>query len=530
MQYSWYKTWTLYRNSLHNRVKTKSNFPSSMNRNPSDTVMIQRGHMKNVFFVLIVVTASYLTGLMSAAFSRDVATMHVATFDGKVSIPQQSALRSHARQSETPRDQVRKDGGSSEDIEDMNKDSSREFDTDESEEWVEPKVAIFDQREQQLKDVKLDEENDSSETGSTVEDHAMEKSNGSKPSQKNNTSDNGSGNNDKTNTQDISEGPDESESVLNHSKQKEKKKKKESKEKTDGISTWKMKKLTDATKIKKKISAMFNVSQDIVYFSDYDKHISRCYKNGTFQLGCKGKTPIRRYSTCAAVGGSGILIGSGCGAEIDAHDFVIRYNMPQLEKYRDDVGVKVNLSAMDNYALRFINQSLIYNPTYITSRYKQYNNSIFFYPKTIYEPKKGIKGLGSYARLKMFRKNIRAYGHVNITMAYSLRNFKNISEQFMRRIIPDFDSPTVGLMTYLLALTFCDHLDLYGFYPFMTDPQGKPIHFHYHMDQQPDKFSEGQSPHAFVNEYNFMSLLHKRGVVKATVGKCQVGTQGGATK
>ncbi|XP_066270331.1 CMP-N-acetylneuraminate-poly-alpha-2,8-sialyltransferase-like [Branchiostoma lanceolatum] len=281
-----------------------------------------------------------------------------------------------------------------------------------------------------------------------------------------------------------------------------------------------MKKLTDATKIKKKMAAMFNVSQDIVFFSDYDKHINRCYRNGTFQEGCKGKTPIRRYSTCAAVGGSGILIGSNCGTEIDAHDFVIRYNMPPLEKYKDDVGIKVHLSAMDNYALRFINHSLVVDPTYVTSRYGQYNNSIFFYPKTLYEPKKGKYGLGSYARLKVFRKSIRSH-QANITMTYSLRNFKNITGEFMKRIIPDFDSPTVGLMTYLLALTFCDHLDLYGFYPFMTDPQGKPIHFHYHMDRQPDKFSEGQSPHAFINEYNFMSLLHKRGVVKATVGKCQ---------
>jgi hypothetical protein len=46
----------------------------------------------------------------------------------------------------------------------------------------------------------------------------------------------------------------------------------------------------------------------------------------------------RPYARCAVVGNSGALLASQLGAEIDAHDLVLRFNYPPLAGYERDVG------------------------------------------------------------------------------------------------------------------------------------------------------------------------------------------------
>ncbi|XP_034606616.1 sialyltransferase-like protein 2 [Setaria viridis] len=63
----------------------------------------------------------------------------------------------------------------------------------------------------------------------------------------------------------------------------------------------------------------------------------------------------RRFPTCAVVGNSGILLGSGRGPQIDAHDFVVRLNNAPAgaaAAFAPDVGSKTSLAFAHSFVLR----------------------------------------------------------------------------------------------------------------------------------------------------------------------------------
>uniref|UniRef100_A0A674IC23 ST8 alpha-N-acetyl-neuraminide alpha-2,8-sialyltransferase 6 n=1 Tax=Terrapene triunguis TaxID=2587831 RepID=A0A674IC23_9SAUR len=171
------------------------------------------------------------------------------------------------------------------------------------------------------------------------------------------------------------------------------------------------------------------------------------------------------YECCAVVGNGGILRNSSCGPEIDRAQFVIRFNLPPMD-FADDVGTKSSIVTM--------------NPSILHARFR---------------------GLSRWRR--PFAEAVGTYGAPLLLIpAFSFAAYTAVSSQALYTL-EDFGSParavfmnpeylagldghwrsrglrvnrlSSGFMLVSAALELCQHLTLYGFWPFPTDPEGQPL-------------------------------------------------------
>ncbi|XP_019622611.1 PREDICTED: CMP-N-acetylneuraminate-poly-alpha-2,8-sialyltransferase-like [Branchiostoma belcheri] len=300
-----------------------------------------------------------------------------------------------------------------------------------------------------------------------------------------------------------------------------------------GDNDWRNKYFRTADDIRKHISSVFKVDRDMVFFSDFEQDTEKCHKHGEPYTECRGGTPIVRQKSCAIVGSSGIVRDSGCGRQIDQHDFIMRFNFAPLEEFKNDVGTKVNLVVLGTYKLHIITNSFaedaeekrkkeslsvkVQGKDEIMTRLRQYNNTVIFYPKPLYELSMGV-ATGPSLRLETLLE-ILAEHQLRATMTYNLVTLKDLTVDLLQKLYPDAEAPSVGVIAYLLALTFCDQLDLYGFYPLDYDPWNRTVLFHYHDDPLPGH-GLFPKPHHYNTEYEFMRELDAKGVLTYHIDKC----------
>ncbi|XP_019624757.1 PREDICTED: alpha-2,8-sialyltransferase 8E-like isoform X2 [Branchiostoma belcheri] len=219
------------------------------------------------------------------------------------------------------------------------------------------------------------------------------------------------------------------------------------------------------------------------------------------------KSPFseKRYGRCAVVGNGGILRDSKCSSEIDSADFVFRCNLPPLtvDKYTPWVGVKTNfttapMSMLKKYRHmdeseedleRFVRDTMQYSGFLCIKRPSNYSTA-------------------GYKELQRRRGDSLAVLYENP------QHFLAVTQYWMEHGIPR--KATTGLYLVTTALTMCDHVDVYGFWPFPFGGWGQKIRYHYFYAA----IFVAPYAHEMPSEFIKMVEMHRQGIMKVHIDKC----------
>uniref|UniRef100_A0ABM0LYA6 Alpha-2,8-sialyltransferase 8B-like n=1 Tax=Saccoglossus kowalevskii TaxID=10224 RepID=A0ABM0LYA6_SACKO len=205
--------------------------------------------------------------------------------------------------------------------------------------------------------------------------------------------------------------------------------------------------------------------------------------------------------TCALIGNGGILLNSSCGEEINSNNFVVRCNIPVITGYEQDVGNKTNVTIVNRATMmqlyRMSHRRKQKQLPNFLNNYVSLNNTILWYP-----------GVSSVP----VRQRSIAYLKSRLNLVYEVaytaqRSFIPNVKRFLhlRRL------PSTGLRTMVLALSFCDVITMYGFYPRLLDTTGNKVPYHYYGSNA--TIDDFKAAHNWKAEFSLLESLHRDGTV-----------------
>ncbi|NXP34723.1 SIA8B sialyltransferase, partial [Leiothrix lutea] len=230
----------------------------------------------------------------------------------------------------------------------------------------------------------------------------------------------------------------------------------------------------------------------------------------------------KQFPTCAIVGNSGVLLSSGCGPEIDAHSFVIRFNVQTAVT----VGVcSSGQGATDTHSCSLtghkVHSAWLWMSAWVLTP-KQGLSLHLRFQGTVPFPSIGHGGSprgGNPHLLPPLLLTPICHIHSNIlclTCSHTGRGYWLTNKVHIKR-------PTTGLLMYTLATRFCNQIYLYGFWPFPLDQNQNPVKYHYY-DSLKYGYTSQASPHTMPLEFKALKTLHQQGALKLTVGECDGAT------
>ncbi|XP_078725321.1 LOW QUALITY PROTEIN: alpha-N-acetylneuraminate alpha-2,8-sialyltransferase ST8SIA3 [Lampetra fluviatilis] len=254
-----------------------------------------------------------------------------------------------------------------------------------------------------------------------------------------------------------------------------------------------------------------------------------------------------RLPSCAVVGSSGLLRGSGCGREIDAHTFVIRCNFAPTggSHYGPDVGNLTNLTTFNPSILETAYGGLLTEPdrARFRSRLAALGHALLWVPAFLFHTSAHVTRALTDFFLEPGHSEMRVNdgeqqqqqqgddgadgGHnhsdsdvIRVRLAWPGDIVTNIT-RFWRTKGLSPKRLSTGLLMASLCASLCDRTDLYGFWPFAWDPRtGGPIPYHYY-DAPGAKFStRWQESHQLPLEFQLLRSLHAHGALRLRLEAC----------
>ncbi|XP_071951813.1 CMP-N-acetylneuraminate-poly-alpha-2,8-sialyltransferase-like [Antedon mediterranea] len=225
---------------------------------------------------------------------------------------------------------------------------------------------------------------------------------------------------------------------------------------------------------------------------------------------------ITKFNTCALVGSSGILSNSSCGNEINAHDLIIRENGAELDGFEEDVGDRTDMMSFNTmsciylaHCLRETKKQKGGTPPTCYKRYinhvNQLRNAIILFPL--------VGHIEREDRQKQVDICLEIIKEEQVPLDLRAPDFN--TTQFVMDLMGQSREPSAGIRMLAFSFTFCRQISLYGFYPFTTLPNGKPVNYHYFDDG-----FTGNVIHNMTEEFQILTKLNSDHTIRLVSDKC----------
>ncbi|XP_008228970.1 PREDICTED: beta-1,6-galactosyltransferase GALT29A [Prunus mume] len=206
----------------------------------------------------------------------------------------------------------------------------------------------------------------------------------------------------------------------------------------------------------------------------------------------------RRYSSCAVVGNSGILLKSNYGALIDSHEVVIRLNNARIQGFEGKVGSKTNISFVNSNILHLCarRDGCFCHPYGLNVPMIMYIcQPLHFFDYTVCNISHKAPLLVTDPRFDVLCARIVKY--------YSLKRFVEETGKSFDQWGAVHDGAmfhySSGMQAIMLALGICDKVSVFGF------GKSDSAKHHYHTNQKAEL-----RLHDYQAEYDFYRDLVER--------------------